>query len=58
MNMLILPTTSTTHCGTDLVASQATVVTTLPNHGFLRVEWDWGLSTGSTLIDQLEIYIQ
>jgi len=29
-----LPTTSMTHCGTDLAASLATAVTTLPNHGF------------------------
>ena len=28
------PTTSMTHCGTDLTASLANAVTTLPNHGF------------------------
>ena len=31
---ILLPTTSMTHCGTDLAASLATAVTTLPNHGF------------------------
>ena len=30
-----LPTTSMAHYGTDLAASLATAMTTLPNHGFI-----------------------
>ena len=68
---IFLPTTLMNHCGTDLVASLATVVTTLPNHESYRelsgttidnmearIYRENIFPVGSTLIDQLELYIQ